>query len=82
MGTVSEADDQRTGIFTTIIQIATLLPSLAVGARRLHDTNRSGWWQLLWVVIIIGWIPLIVFLASPSKNDEGENINRFGPEEI
>ena len=64
------------GIFTTLIQLATFLPSIAVGSRRLHDTNRSGWWQLLWIVVFIGWIPLIIWLASTSKNEN----NRFGDE--
>ena len=66
------------GLFTTLIQLATLLPSLAVGARRLHDINRSGWWQLLWIVIFIGWIPLVIWLASASKNEN----NRFGTEPL
>ena len=64
------------GVFTTLIQLATFLPSIAVGSRRLHDTNRSGWWQLLWIVGFIGWIPLIIWLASTSKNEN----NRFGDE--
>ena len=64
------------GVFTTLIQLATFLPSRAVGSRRLHDTNRSGWWQLLWIVVFIGWIPLIIWLASTSKNEN----NRFGEE--
>ncbi len=66
------------GTFTTLIQIATFLPSIAVGSRRLHDTNRSGWWQLLWIILIIGWIPLIMWLASQSKDEE----NRFGRPEL
>ena len=64
------------GVFTTLIQLATFLPSIAVGSRRLHDTNRSGWWRLLWIVVFIGWIPLIIWLASTSKNEN----NRFGDE--
>ena len=64
------------GVFTTLIRLATFLPSIAVGSRRLHDTNRSGWWQLLWIVVFIGWIPLIIWLASTSKNEN----NRFGDE--
>ena len=45
--------------------IATFLPSLAVATRRLHDTDRSGWWQLLYFVPIIGWILLIIWCAEP-----------------
>ena len=81
MGTITEVDDQKTGIFSTVVQLITFIPGLAVGARRLHDTNRSGWWQLLWIVILIGWIPLFIFFASPSKNDDNLNYNKFGPEE-
>ena len=39
------------GLIGSLANLALLLPSLAVGARRLHDTGRSGWWQLLWIVI-------------------------------
>lgn len=47
--------------------LAVLVPNLAVGARRLHDTNRSGWWQLLALIPIVGWIILIVWFASEEK---------------
>ena len=65
------------GGVTTLIQIATFLPSIAVGSRRLHDTGRSGWWQLIWIAIIIGWIPLIMWLASKSDVD-----NKYGLKEV
>lgn len=55
-----------------VFSLATLLPSLAAASRRLHDTDRSGWWQLLWLVPVIGWIVLIVFLAQESRQ------NRYG----
>lgn len=51
------------GLFT----LATLLPSIAAATRRLHDTGRSGWWQLIVLVPLIGWIVLIVFLAQKSS---------------
>jgi uncharacterized membrane protein YhaH (DUF805 family) len=64
------------GLFSDAVgaafSIATLLPSLAVGARRLHDTDRSGWWQLLMFIPLIGWIVLIVFFAQEGKS------NRYG----
>lgn len=46
--------------------LAMIVPSIAAGTRRLHDTGRSGWWQLL-VFTVIGVIPLIIFLASEGK---------------
>lgn len=52
--------------------LVTLLPSIAVGARRLHETDRSGWWQLLWFVPLVGWIVLIIFLVQEPR------ANRFG----
>ena len=45
--------------------LATLVPSLAVGARRLHDMNKSGWLQLLALIPILGWIYLIYVCAQP-----------------
>jgi uncharacterized membrane protein YhaH (DUF805 family) len=50
------------------------LPSLAVGARRLHDSGRSGWWQLVGLVPVIGLVWLIVLLVL--SGDRGAN--RFG----
>ncbi|MBO0842829.1 MAG: DUF805 domain-containing protein [Nocardioides sp.] len=44
--------------------LAALVPTLAVGARRLHDINLSGWWQLLLVVPVVGEIVLIVLWAT------------------
>ena len=60
---------------TGIFMLATLVPSLAVGARRLHDTGRSGWWQLLVLIPLIGVIVLIVFWASKGSDSE----NTYGP---
>ena len=56
------------GVFSLLV----LLPSLAVAVRRLHDTDRSGWFLLLWLVPVIGWIVLIVFAVQEAKEP-----NRF-----
>lgn len=58
------------GIISNIISLGFLLPSLSAGARRLHDTGRSGWWLLI-SLTIIGIIPLIIWLAS--KGDDQAN---------
>jgi uncharacterized membrane protein YhaH (DUF805 family) len=50
-----------------VFSLVTLLPSIAVGVRRLHDTNRSGWWELLYFIPVIGWIILIVFWVEPGQ---------------
>ncbi|WP_442783095.1 DUF805 domain-containing protein [Collimonas fungivorans] len=56
-----------------LFSVATLLPSIAVAARRLHDTNRSGWWQLIGLIPLIGWIIIIYFLVQEAKEP-----NNFG----
>ena len=50
--------------------LATLVPSLSAGARRLHDTNKSGWLQLLGLIPILGWIYLIYVCAQPGDNGD------------
>jgi uncharacterized membrane protein YhaH (DUF805 family) len=58
-------------LFTLVI----LLPSIAVGVRRLHDIDKSGWWLLIGFVPILGMIVLIIFAVRPGT----EGPNRFGP---
>jgi uncharacterized membrane protein YhaH (DUF805 family) len=49
-----------------LVEIGLIIPTLAVGARRLHERNLSGWWQLLNFVPILGWIALVIMLALPA----------------
>ena len=58
-----------------LFTLATLLPGLAISVRRLHDTDRSGWWFLLWVIPLIGTIVLIVWWVQQGTPGP----NRFGP---
>ena len=58
--------------------LATLLPSIAVAVRRLHDLDRSGWWILIGLIPLIGWIILIVWYCS--RGTVGPN--RFGPDPL
>jgi uncharacterized membrane protein YhaH (DUF805 family) len=62
------------GLIEGIAGLALLLPGLAVGARRLHDTTKSGWWLLIGLIPIIGAIVLIVFFVQDSHPD-----NQYGP---
>lgn len=50
-----------------IFALATFLPGLAAAARRLHDTDRSGWWLLVAFVPLVGVIIVMVLLALESK---------------
>ena len=63
LGYSSESYGPTNIIFT----IVTFLPYLAVGARRLHDINKSGWWQLI-TLTIIGIILLIIWFATVGEN--------------
>ena len=62
----------KTSLFSGMFSLLTLIPSIAVATRRLHDVNKSGWWQLL-MLTIIGIFPLIYWLLK-KPIDEG---NRF-----
>ncbi len=55
--------------------LAVLVPSLALGVRRLHDTGKSGWWLLIGLVPVVGSIILIVFFAT----DSAKGKNQYGP---
>jgi uncharacterized membrane protein YhaH (DUF805 family) len=65
---VSVATSLVSDTLAALFSLATLLPSIAAAARRLHDTNRSGWWQLIVLVPVIGLVILIVFLAQEGKS--------------
>ena len=71
----TDYDPGTGGLISTLAGLALFLPSLAVGVRRLHDTDRSGWWILIGLIPIIGWILLIVWFCSDSKPGE----NQYGP---
>lgn len=62
-------------ILVNIYGLAVLIPGLAVGIRRLHDTGRSGWMILIGLIPILGWIWLIVLLAM----DSTPGPNKYGP---
>ncbi|WP_429370338.1 DUF805 domain-containing protein [Paenibacillus sp. DS2015] len=62
-------------ILSVLYYLSIFLPSLAIGFRRLHDTGRSGWWNLIVLIPLIGVIIFIVFTSQDSQ----ENDNRYGP---
>jgi uncharacterized membrane protein YhaH (DUF805 family) len=64
------------GLLSGIYGLAVLLPTLAVQFRRLHDTDRSAWWILIWLIPLVGWIILLVFNVLPGT----QGPNRYGPD--
>lgn len=65
------------GLVANLWGLANFLPALAVAVRRLHDVDKSGWWMLIFLIPLVGWIILIVWYAT--KGTPGAN--RFGPEQ-
>ncbi len=54
-------------ITATIFVLGILVPSIAITTRRLHDTGKSGWWQLLYIIPLIGFIVVTIFLLTGSE---------------
>ena len=73
-GILGTRNSTGTGLVGVIASLALLLPGLAVGARRLHDTGRSGWWLLIGLIPLIGGIVLLVFFVLDSQPE-----NQYGP---
>lgn len=53
---------------SAVFSLATFVPYIAVAARRLHDTDRSGWLQLVGLIPLVGWLILIYWLVQESKS--------------
>lgn len=76
MGWVFHVDGIENGVSSTIALMALLLPTLSVGARRLHDIGKSGWWQLLILLPVVGFIILLFFWVrdgQAGQNAHGNN---------
>lgn len=67
--------DGKSNLISNLYSLAVFLPSLGLGVRRLHDTSRSGWWVLINLIPIVGWIVFIVFAAT----DSTPGTNKYGP---
>ena len=53
----------------SLFSLVVLMPNISITARRLHDTGRSGWWQLIYFIPLIGLIVMLVFLCQVSDGD-------------
>ena len=73
VGTVDAASGL--GVFSSIFLLATFIPSISVAVRRLHDTDRSGWWLLIGLVPLVGSIVILVFTLLDGTPDQ----NQYGP---
>lgn len=69
------ADESGSGVLSSIYSLAVFLPSLAVGARRLHDIGKSGWLLLLGLIPLLGAVILIVLFCLDSE----PGANKYGP---
>lgn len=63
------------GVIYILYAIVMLIPSLAVGVRRLHDIGKSGWMMFVGIIPLIGAIWLLVLLVTDSNPGE----NQYGP---
>ena len=79
--------ESPSGVLGSIFFLATLVPSVCVTARRLHDRGHSGWWMLFTFVIvlvapmmvaILALIPMIYWLVMPPKEGEEGRENKWG----
>jgi uncharacterized membrane protein YhaH (DUF805 family) len=64
------------GLLSGLYTLAVFVPGIAVSVRRLHDTNRSGWWLLISLVPLVGWLVMLVFAcidSQPGGNQYGPN---------
>jgi uncharacterized membrane protein YhaH (DUF805 family) len=71
--------EQSAGILSMIFGLVSIWIGFAAGAKRLHDRDKSGWWQLLWFVPVIGWIWMFVVLGFLSGTPGS---NRFAPNSV
>jgi uncharacterized membrane protein YhaH (DUF805 family) len=75
MGIGTFDEKAEIGLLSGVYLLAVLIPSIAVTVRRLHDTDRSGWWILLNVIPVVGSVLILVFVILDSQPGG----NRFGP---
>ena len=68
---VDMATNPTTEIFGTIFSLGVILPTLSAACRRLHDTNRSGWWQLLPLVGLLVLLPVFMYMFTSSIERSG-----------
>ncbi len=80
IGIGTHHEETQTGLLTTVFRLGSLIPGIAVGVRRLHDINKTGWWVLF--AVLFFWlllIPVLLLLYWATRpGDQGDN--KYGPE--
>jgi uncharacterized membrane protein YhaH (DUF805 family) len=71
----TDYDTGSGGLISTVVSLGLLLPSVAVAVRRLHDIDKSGWWILIGIIPIVGWIIVIIWYCTDTKPGD----NQYGP---
>ena len=66
--------ETKKGFISSVYSLAVIIPSIAVSIRRLHDTDKTGWWLLLNFIPLFGSLVLLIFFISDSQRET----NRFG----
>jgi uncharacterized membrane protein YhaH (DUF805 family) len=69
-------ESETFAVLSTLVTFALLIPSIAATTRRLHDTGRSGWWQVIQLIPFAGLAVIIYFTVQPSN----PGLNAYGPE--
>jgi uncharacterized membrane protein YhaH (DUF805 family) len=67
--------DLGVGIFSSLFFLSIILPSISITVRRLHDTNRNGWWYLISFIPFVGAIVIFIFTLL----DSAQGSNNWGP---
>ncbi len=67
IGLINSFMDNNLSILSSLYSLAVLIPSIAIAVRRLHDIRMSGWWLLLALIPVIGWVILLIFYVTPTK---------------
>jgi uncharacterized membrane protein YhaH (DUF805 family) len=70
--------DPRGGLVAGIVSLILIIPGIAISVRRLHDRDKSGWFFLLCLIPIVGWIILLVWYCQRGTT----GTNRFGPDPL
>ena len=75
VGAISGILGQIGALLLGLFYIVIIIPSISIVVRRLHDTDRSGWWLLLGLVPLIGLVLLVFFCMEGTKGE-----NKYGPD--